>query len=65
MPENIEALEAEQAELHRRMGEAEFYRQGSEKITATMERLEAVKSELETCYTRWQELELLTAAANT
>ena len=64
LPEQIEALEAEQAEINRRMGEPDFYRQGSEKITATMERLEAVKTELDTCYTRWQELELLTAAAN-
>jgi ATP-binding cassette subfamily F protein uup len=57
-------LEAEQAEINRRMGEPGFYRQGSEKISVTMERLEAVKTELDTCYTRWQELELLTAAAN-
>jgi len=64
LPERIEALEAEQAEINARMSEAEFYRQGNEKITATMARLEAVKSELETCYVRWQELELLTAAAN-
>ena len=64
LPERIEALEAEQAEINARMSEAEFYRQGNEKITATMARLEAVKSELETCYARWQELELLTAAAN-
>jgi ATP-binding cassette subfamily F protein uup len=64
LPEQIETLEAEQAEINRRMGEPGFYRQGSEKISVTMERLEAVKTELDTCYTRWQELELLTAAAN-
>jgi ABC transport system ATP-binding/permease protein len=64
VPEKIEALEAEQVELTARMGEPTFYRQGSEKITATMERLQAVKAELEVCYTRWQELELLTGAAN-
>ena len=57
LPGKIEALETEQAEQNRRMGEADFYRQGSAKITATMERIEAVKAELETCYGRWQELE--------
>ena len=41
------------------MGEPDFYRQGNEKITATMARLDAVKSELEACYARWQELELV------
>jgi len=64
LPECIEALEVEQAVLSADMGDAEFYRQGNEKITATMARLDAVKAELEAAYARWQELELLTAAAN-
>jgi ABC transport system ATP-binding/permease protein len=59
LPEKIEALESEQAELHAKMGEAEFYRQGSDQITAVLERIEAVKLELEDSYTRWQELELV------
>ena len=56
LPEKIEALETEQAELTPH-GEPDFYRQASDKITATMERLEAVKSDLEACYERWQTLE--------
>ena len=64
LPEKIEALEVEQSELNARMGEPEFYRQGNEKITAAMARIEAVKSELETCYARWQVLELVAVAAN-
>jgi ATP-binding cassette subfamily F protein uup len=64
LPVKIEALEAEQADLHARMGEAEFYRQTSAKITATMERIEAVKAELEAAYQRWQELEALISSAN-
>ena len=47
------------------MGDAEFYRQGSDKITAAMERMETVKVELEACYGRWQELESLAVSANT
>ena len=62
LPGKIEALEMEQTELHARMGEADFYRQGSGKITALMERIEAVKGELETCYARWQSLESLASS---
>ena len=63
LPEKIESQEAEQSELHGLMGDADFYRQPSEKITATIDRLEAVKLELESLYARWQELELLAEAA--
>jgi ATP-binding cassette subfamily F protein uup len=63
MPQEIESLEAEQMALHGRMGEADFYRQGSDKITATIERLEVVRRELDSRYGRWQELESLAQAA--
>ena len=65
LPEKIEALEAEQSELHRLMGDGDFYRQPGDKITAAMERLEAVRNELEACYGRWQTLEALANSANT
>ena len=45
LPEKIEALETEQANLHRLMGDANFYRQPGDKIAATMERLDIVKRE--------------------
>ena len=57
LPAKIETLETEQAELHERMGDAAFYRQPSDKITSTIERLEVVKRELEESYERWQTLE--------
>jgi ATP-binding cassette subfamily F protein uup len=57
LPAKIERLETEQAELHERMGDSAFYRQPSDKITLTIERLEAVKRELEESYERWQTLE--------
>ena len=65
LPEKIEALELEQAELHRLMGDGNFYRQPSDKITAALERLEAIKNELEACYGRWQTLEALANSSNT
>jgi ABC transport system ATP-binding/permease protein len=57
LPETIEALEVEQSKLHRLMGDGDFYRQPGDKITAAMERLEAVNNELEACYARWEALE--------
>jgi ABC transport system ATP-binding/permease protein len=57
LPGKIEALEAEQSELHRLMGDGDFYRQPGDQITAAMERLKAVGDELEACYSRWQTLE--------
>ncbi len=41
------------------MGEAYFYRQASDRIGATVERLEALERELEAAYERWQDLESL------
>jgi ATP-binding cassette subfamily F protein uup len=64
LPSRIEELENEQTELHARMGDAEFYRQPSDNITATMERLESIKRELELCYDRWQTLESLNYGAS-
>ena len=64
LPEKIEALEAEQARLHTLMGDGDFYRQPSDRIAAAMERLEAVKNELEACYTSWQSLDTQARAAN-
>jgi ATP-binding cassette subfamily F protein uup len=62
LPGRIEALEKEQADLHARMGEGDFYRQPSATITATLERLESLKQELEASYQRWQNLESIRGA---
>ncbi|MGE5302052.1 MAG: hypothetical protein ACM3TN_01905 [Alphaproteobacteria bacterium] len=61
LPEKIEALETEQTRLHQQMGEADFYRQPSDKITAAIERLATVNNDLESCYARWESLEKLAA----
>ena len=65
LPAKIEALEAEQVELHARMGSGDFYRQSSDKIAASVERLEAVKCELELHYERWQILDSIAGEAAT
>jgi ATP-binding cassette subfamily F protein uup len=57
LPERIESLEAEQAELHTRMADPAFYRENGSAIAEAKERLAAVESELEQAYERWEALE--------
>lgn len=59
LPGKIEALEAEQSRLYARMGEADFYRQDAASISAAMDRLKALQTELEESYARWQSLDLI------
>ncbi|HVS64249.1 MAG TPA: ATP-binding cassette domain-containing protein [Thermoanaerobaculia bacterium] len=60
LPARIEALEAEQAELHDRLADPELYRRGdSEAIRGVRERVAAVEVELAAAYERWEELESL------
>jgi hypothetical protein len=49
-------LEAEQSQLHTLMGDADFYRQPADRISAAIERLKAITGELEACYARWEVL---------
>ena len=57
LPGKIEQLETEQAQLQAAMGDAGFYQQPHEQVNVTLERLQAVEEELETCYARWEILE--------
>ena len=60
LPARIEALEAEQAELHDRLADPELYRRGdSDAIRGVRERVAAVEVELAAAYERWEELESL------
>jgi ABC transport system ATP-binding/permease protein len=57
LPARIEALEAEQSDLHLLMEKADFYRQPAARISAAVRRVEVLKNELEQCYARWQSLD--------
>jgi ABC transport system ATP-binding/permease protein len=57
LPALIEGLEAEQAQLHGHLAEADFYRQGPEAISGAQRRLECIEAELAAAYARWEELE--------
>ncbi|MFO8155218.1 MAG: ATP-binding cassette domain-containing protein [Pseudomonadota bacterium] len=59
LPEHIETLETELAELHQRMGEPDFYQQEQEAVVATQERAASLQAELQQAYARWEELEAL------
>jgi len=57
LPQQIEALEAEQAQLQQQTAEPGFYQRPADEVTAGLERLEAIAAELDDCYSRWEALE--------
>jgi len=57
LPECIEAMEAEQERLHSKVSHPDFYKETSENIRKTLERLEELQSELTNVYRRWDELD--------
>ncbi|HEX7474539.1 MAG TPA: ATP-binding cassette domain-containing protein [Dehalococcoidales bacterium] len=59
LPQTIQALETEQEELYRAMGDPDLYKKDKSEIIAQQERLEVVKKLLADSYSRWEELEKL------
>jgi ABC transport system ATP-binding/permease protein len=59
LPQTIQALETEQEELYRLMGDPEFYKTNKSDIVGKKERLEVLKKLLAEYYARWEELEQL------
>ncbi len=57
LPQLIEKLEAAQAELHQRMSEPSFYQQPATEITKVSQQLQSIEEQLQSGYTRWEELE--------
>lgn len=57
LPEIIEALEQEQADLYLKMSDPGFYRKEGDIIAGAGTRIEEIKSKLEEVYARWEELE--------
>jgi ATP-binding cassette subfamily F protein uup len=56
LPDLIERLEGDIAELHERMGDTAFYRQDGEAIAEVNGRLAELEGELAEAYGRWEEL---------
>lgn len=56
IPETIESLETEQADLHSRMADAGFFKQPQAEISSAMQRLETITEKLGQLYERWAQL---------
>jgi ATP-binding cassette subfamily F protein uup len=63
LPDRLEALEAEQAEIHARLADPAVYRGDPGRVTGLNERLGSVTAELERTYARWEELESIAESA--
>ena len=59
LPEHIESLEREQAEIHTQLANPALYRQGGEEIVTVQQRLQDIERELAQSYERWEVLEAL------
>ena len=59
LPQHIESLEHEQAEIHARLSDSELYRRGGAEITTLQQRLDDIERELAQAYERWEVLEAL------
>jgi ATP-binding cassette subfamily F protein uup len=59
LPDLIAALEKEQEELHSRLADPEFYKNGGGEVVVVNSRLAELDQELETFFLRWDELESL------
>ena len=57
LPERVEALEQEQAELGRRLADGEFYRTDPDQVKAVSLRYREIEDELTQLLLRWEELE--------
>ncbi len=59
LPGTIEALEREQAALHARMADPEYYKRGKAEIVADQRRLEEIEAAVSIAYARWEQLEAI------
>jgi ATP-binding cassette subfamily F protein uup len=59
LPQQIETLETEVAELHARMADPEFYRKAGNQVATVAAQLQAAEHRLAATYARWEELDAL------
>ena len=57
LPARIEALEAEQRQLHAMTSAPDFYREGPSRIREVLARIEQLEHEVREAYARWHELD--------
>jgi ATP-binding cassette subfamily F protein uup len=57
LPQKIEALESQQAELHQKMADPAFFKSSSQEIATANAKLASIQTELASIFERWEELE--------
>lgn len=57
LPDQIDEIESEIAQLHEKMARPEFYQQASDQISSQQTRLKSLEQQLASAYARWEELE--------
>ncbi|MFN0054875.1 MAG: ATP-binding cassette domain-containing protein [Planctomycetales bacterium] len=57
LPQRIEQLETEQADLHNKLADPAFYQQSGAEIAKVTSRVEALQQELQSAYERWESLD--------
>ncbi len=57
LPERIQHLEAEQAQLHSLISDPSIFQRNKDQSTAALQRLQVLTTELEAAYSRWDALE--------
>ncbi|MBU2468968.1 MAG: ATP-binding cassette domain-containing protein [Proteobacteria bacterium] len=63
LPQRIEALEREQAQLHERVSDPELYAKGGKEAAAISARLAELEQALEEAFSQWEELEAIATQA--
>jgi ATP-binding cassette subfamily F protein uup len=64
LPEKIQHLEAEQAQLHTLISDPAVFQRNKDQATAALHRLQALTAELEAAYARWDALENSASSAS-
>lgn len=59
LPNRIEEIESEIADLHAAMGDPEYFQQSGEKIASDAANLKQLEEDLAAAYSRWEDLESL------
>ena len=63
LPDRLEALEAEKAQLGERLGDPDLYKDGGGEAATLTRRLQELEDELTAAYARWEALEAIAEAA--
>ncbi len=63
LPQRIEALEREQAQLHEKVADPQLYADGGKEAAAISARLAELDMEMEKAFAKWEELEAIAARA--